>query len=299
MYAYLLSKENLELSRAEALSLSSTGTLAGNVLLSGACPFERLALTHYVLDLYSVGKNLDDAIGRADWPSRVSGSYFIDSHIGDAQYLAKRIWHALENPRIDSKSPKHRITIIESGGKYFIGEIVWKNEKSYMKRRAHLRPGLHPSSLHPKLARSCINLLGPKAKHILDPFCGTCGILIEGSLMGLNCTGYDISETMLRKGRENLQYFSASAVLRNRDALAPITHRYIVTDLPYGRNTTLSEGLYEKFLKNIIHVRKAVIIFPDVIPRRMLRAFRVKGEFSVYVHKSLTRRIVVLEGKIK
>ena len=63
-----------------------------------------------------------------------------------------------------------------------------------------------PTSLHPQLARCCVNLTGiKKDETLLDPFCGTGGILIEAGLMGLNCIGGDISDWVLKKCRENIK----------------------------------------------------------------------------------------------
>ena len=55
-------------------------------------------------------------------------------------------------------------------------------------------------------------------------------------------------------------------------------------------------------MRNLQHIlkHKAVLIFPDMVDHRRLIAktyFAIENEFSVYVHKSLTRNIVVLSKK--
>ena len=86
-------------------------------------------------------------------------------------------------------------------------------------RKPHLRPGFHPSSLNPKLARAIVNLTGIEKGKILDPFCGVCGILIEAGLIGLFPVGYDIDEEMLKKAELNFRYFGIKRfILEKKDA---------------------------------------------------------------------------------
>ncbi len=122
--------------------------------------------------------------------------------------------------------------------------------------------------------------------------------------MRFNTVGYDISDKMLLKAEKNLDYFKIKRFrLENRDA----THLnnnldYVVTDLPYGKSSCISkdiEVLYEEFLSNLWKILKykAIVIFPSTVLHKTIinkTEFIVEHEFNVYIHKSLSRNIVLL-----
>ncbi len=180
------------------------------------------------------------------------------------------------------------------------------SKKEFLSRRAHLLPEGHPTSLHPKLARAMVNLTGAsKGDVILDPFCGAGGILIEAGLVGFQVVGFDIDLIMLRRAKINLDYVGVKDFrLEQKDATLISKHYdYIVTDLPYGRNSKLSEKelevLYLKFFKVLkrVKVKKAVIGLPDFVDYKKLikkSGLKIKKEFDWYLHKSLTKKILIL-----
>ena len=58
------------------------------------------------------------------------------------------------------------------------------------------------------MARAMINVAGIKNDEILlDPFCGTGGILIEGADMNLNIIGQDVDVKMVDASLKNLAHF--------------------------------------------------------------------------------------------
>ena len=180
------------------------------------------------------------------------------------------------------------------------------SKKEFLSRRAHLLPAGHPTSLHPKLARALVNLTGAKKGDIiLDPFCGAGGILIEAGLLGIKVIGFDIDRIMLKRAKINLDYVKVQGYeLILKDATTISKHfDYIVTDLPYGRNSKLSEKeleiLYLKFFKVLkkIKVKKAVVGLPDFVSYKSLikkAGLKIKKEFDWYLHKSLTKKILIL-----
>jgi len=207
----------------------------------------------------------------------------------------------IESKTLDTKFLSDRLA--------FTHEIHYKNikkklKKEYQKRKPHLRPQLHPSSLNPKLAKCLINLTGIKKGPILDPFCGSAGILIEAALMNLKPIGYDIDEVMLRRAIINLTHYQIKNFNLKLTDSTKINkkYNYIVTDLPYGKNTSVKDlnELYLNFLKNLkkILVKKAVIVFPHFINYKSLikkAKLMIENEFSYYIHKSLTKKIVILK----
>ena len=159
-----------------------------------------------------------------------------------------------------------------------------------------------PVSLHPRLARCLVNLSGMTKGTVYDPFVGTGGILIEAGFMGFEVVGYDIDEVMLRRCEANLKFFHTPRFSLMKKDATTISKKidYVVTDLPYGRNSRMTKELYSKFLKVLKkHLGKtAVVVFPDFINYRKLvkeAKLKIKGEFSYYLHKSLTKKIVIIK----
>lgn len=173
----------------------------------------------------------------------------------------------------------------------------------FSERRAHLLPEGHPSMTHPRLARAMVNISGAK-KEVYDPFCGAGGILIEGGLCGLKVFGSDIDRIMLSRAEINLDsLFIGNYALFQQDA-AGFKGKYeaVVTDLPYGRTTKINkclDELYLSFMHNLKNnkIKKIVVGFPDFVNhKRFIKkaGFRIASEFDYYLHKSLSKKIVIL-----
>lgn len=200
--------------------------------------------------------------------------------------------------------PKNSKGIFMIKKKTYKAKLIKKIPKDFLKRKPHLRPQLHPSSLNPKLAKCLINLTGIKKGSILDPFCGSGGILIEAAFMNLKPIGYDINEIMLRRAIINLTHYKIKNFeLKLKDSTKlRKKFNYIVTDLPYGRNTAVKDlnKLYSNFLKTLkkILLKKSVICFPDFINYKSLirkSNLKIEKEFSYYLHKNLIKKIVILK----
>ena len=186
-------------------------------------------------------------------------------------------------------------------------KLVYENKENFEARKAHKRPVLHPSSLHPKLARAMVNISGIRSGVVCDPFCGTGGILIEAGLMGFKTRGYDIEEKMIKGCKKNLEHFGIkNFALHAADATKTRLSGTIVTDLPYSRNTRKAdlEILYYDFLANLKQninksKKRAVIGFPDFVDyKKIIRKanMKISKEFKYYLHKSLSKKIVVVEN---
>jgi len=111
------------------------------------------------------------------------------------------------------------------------------------KRKVGERPFFSPISLHPKYARALINLTGAKrGDTLLDPFCGTGGIVIEAAEMGMKAIASDFDEEMVLGCRENMDFYKLSLHDHEVVDIKDIPNRFseidvVVTDPPYGRST--------------------------------------------------------------
>lgn len=235
----------------------------------------------------------------------------------DAKALAGTIGHVIKKHTalpVKLKDPYTLFFYVQTDTGAFVTRHLWQNDKAFFERRAHLRPVLHPTSLHPRLARACVNALGPNITTVLDPFCGTAGILIEAGLMNLRCVGYDLSDQMLAAATKNLEHYAISShiTLEKKDAqllfddplvtMAATSDEQvgIVTDLPYGKGTKLfdknRQELFSSFLDLLLAKKiPAAIMLPHDhnISLQKYEQYIAHKE-TVYLHKSLSKEIIFL-----
>jgi len=243
--------------------------------------------------------------------------------------LAGYLWRSIKNPKVNLVNPKTEINLFFFNGRVYCGLLIKKIGYDFDSRKSHMRPFPHPSSLHPKVARALVNLSEIEENEILlDPFCGTGGFLIEAGMMNIKSIGYDINKIMIKGCTQNLEYYKIKNYkIKTKNALN-IDEKFdsLVTDLPYGLNSTAMtdfdeenwkkyrlnlkiqkkdfyenlEKFYLSFLKNLRKKlkKKAVIVFPSYVDYRKLlklSKFEIEKEFSDYVHRSLTRKIVKIK----
>ncbi len=140
---------------------------------------------------------------------------------------------------------------------YYIGVKIHENQREqFGEREVKYRPFFSPISLPPVFARVCVNLSRiPLDGRLLDPFCGTGGILLESTLLEIATIGTDLDEDMLRGAEANLKHFSLDAELYRSDIgdLPMVLKKNgiceihgIATDMPYGRaSSTFGEKINE------------------------------------------------------
>jgi tRNA (guanine10-N2)-dimethyltransferase len=314
---FILSGENLDLAKEEVLALAGTNDywMFENVLIVDAdFKFGRLAMSRQVCQLLfeCSSKDIEQKMEDFDWKKvyqrnfslRIINIGHVKLHEQEAG-LAKYIWRKVQEPRVDLEHASTKIEVIVTEEKILVTKVLKDIEHEFAKRHPKTRPEQHPTTISPKLAHACVNLTGiPVGKVLVDPFCGTGGILIEAGLMLFNTVGYDISDKMLRRCEKNLDFYKIKRFhLENRDS-TQLTNLvdYVVTDLPYGKSSEVTKDintLYVDFLKTLRSILryKAVLVFPSTVDHRKLLSdtdFVVENEFRIYVHKSLSRNIVVL-----
>jgi len=223
-----------------------------------------------------------------------------------------------QNPgsKVDLGKPDVRIYLFGTRDRLYASKVVHEVDRKGLEARApKLRPIRSPVSMHPRLCRAMVNLARVREGDIvLDPFCGTGGTLIEASDMGMRAFGIDISEKMVFASKENLRHFGlkgsvvqgdAVDLSRSFEAMKLKTADALVSDLPYGRSTTLAgrkqEDLVTRFVSEAYRAlrpgRCMVLCIND--ERMLLRAlkltdFEIVERFERRVHRSLTRYIAVL-----
>tara|TARA_B110000444_G_scaffold260086_1_gene305853 strand:- start:9714 stop:10742 length:1029 start_codon:yes stop_codon:yes gene_type:complete len=212
------------------------------------------------------------------------------------------------------ESPKNRFGIVldASAGLVAWGWMVGQGpgKHGWATMRANKRPFFRPVSLEPRLARAAVNIAaGTKEGYIVDPMCGTGGILIEAALTNRLTLGIDFDPIMVEGTIENLKWAGVSAEVRRDDATRfelPENLTAIVVDPPYGRNSKGDSKLLEDTLENISSQHddcNLVVIMPceagiENLEEKIdyeisLPGFDIKAMYGIPVHKSLGRIMVI------
>ncbi|MFH1916692.1 MAG: hypothetical protein ABIJ21_05485 [Nanoarchaeota archaeon] len=309
MYLAILSKENPELSAYEAISLGKLKSFKREeelILFSKPFPFQHLAYTRQVAKVIMTCafSKLHDCISRANLQKYYKGSYaarIIKTSKATFSLTEKElgslIWNRLKQPRVDLEHPKTTYLLVISKRHAHLCLPIWENNEDFNARKSHLLPAPHPTGMHPRLARALVNILGTKS--FLDPFCGAGGLLIEGGLLGIKAKGSDIDPIQVRRARINLDSIGLHHIPVSVGDATQLSRRAagIVTDLPYGKNTRSldAKGTYNAFLQKASQKTcRMVIVFPSSIKPLIPPGFHVEKTFTYYLHRSLSKRIVIL-----
>ncbi len=225
--------------------------------------------------------------------------------------LGELILNKVKGTRVKLKNPKKTFFGVLTDNKLIfglkMGEVL---SKPFVERRPRKRPFFHPTAMKAKLARCMVNLAQPKAGElVLDPFCGTATMLIEAGLIGCRVVGFDVKRRMVEGSLRNLLHFNVrleGLAVADARHLPAVRADCIVTDPPYGRSATTlgwsTKQIMKKFLPSV----------EDMLPRgrrictaspKSIRVGNIGREMGfkhveshlVYIHRSLTREIVVFE----
>ncbi|MBI5073037.1 hypothetical protein HZA99_04420, partial [Candidatus Woesearchaeota archaeon] len=316
-----LSQKHLPLALAEARALYGTANVTASEEYAfvkhiketkGKPLYQKLAFTKAVYEiLFSCSrKELENRLRKYPWNKTIIGAFCVRSSV-DERKLAGIIWDALKkktgkDPHVDLAKPDTLIHFFFIKNKVFATKQLWQNLNSFLERKAQHRPGFYPASLHPQLALGMVHLSGASGT-IVDPFCGTGGILIEAGLSGCRCAGFDISKWMLEKCHENLKYYGIKNIIVQHGDATTFRKKCaaIVTELPFGKNTKSQDFilLYTRFLENASRNTSIVVVsFPDFVDyKKICRAtnWKIVSDFQWYLHASLSKHVVVLKRMIK
>lgn len=220
----------------------------------------------------------------------------------DPAAVEERVGAAIagEDAVVDLDSPDRWYDCVLVDGELYLGERRCSVDRGgFEQRRSHLRPFSSPVSLHPRLARTMVNLARcGDGQRVADPFCGTGGILTEAGLVGLDVVGSDLSGEMVEGCRENLDASGIDAELFE----APVSEAAdlvgavdaVVTDMPYGRSSHASDSPGE-LLDDLLEFHAATCDGRLVLMTDMEEVRGREPDHELYVHRSLTRRLYVLE----
>jgi tRNA (guanine10-N2)-dimethyltransferase len=193
--------------------------------------------------------------------------------------------------------------------------------KTFSERRPRKKPFFHPSAMPSKLARCMVNLSHAKAESLLlDPFCGTGSSLIEASYIGCRAVGVDALRKMVFGCRKNLRFFNISPeglILGDARKLPFFKVDCVVTDPPYGRSASTLKATTRQLVQEVLvsahgllgEGQRICIALPIKVNQQgdtehMAKdlagfieglGFKTLESHLVYVHRTLTREIMVYE----
>jgi tRNA (guanine10-N2)-dimethyltransferase len=206
---------------------------------------------------------------------------------------------------VSLKNPEIEYRAILSEDRCYFGRVIFRVDRGrFDARNPGRRDFFHPGVMMPRMARTLINLTCVQPGDvILDPFCGTGGILIEAEMLGLLAAGSDFDPVMTSGSRQNIT--NSDLLLADAASLPFSNHSIdtVVTDFPYGQSvcikkTDTMDNLYDGALAEICRVLKAghraVVVTHRDISCIAGQRMTILQQHEQRVHKSLTRHILVL-----
>ena len=199
-----------------------------------------------------------------------------------------------------------------------LGWLVTASVRDFGDRRPTDSPFFQPGGMDPLLARAVANLAGARpGRTILDPMCGTAGLLAEAGLLGATVVGSDVQAKMVSGASTNLSYHLSASddnsnlatpgpwnVIRADATSLPLADDAVdavVFDAPYGRQSKI-EGhdladLVAGALSEARRVADRAVVVADRSWARHAReaGWELLASFDRRVHRSLTRQVLVVE----
>ncbi|GAB3682645.1 TIGR01177 family methyltransferase [Salinarchaeum chitinilyticum] len=190
-----------------------------------------------------------------------------------------------------------------------LGWVDVERDATFGDRAPTDRPFFQPGSMDPALARALVNLAGARpGATIVDPMCGTGGIVLEASLVGSRVVGVDAQQKMVRGTRENLGELAPAdgdwEVVRGdarRLPLAADAADGLVVDVPYERQSAVAaddlDDLVEGALSAASGVAPRAIVVADRswVDAAESAGWTVECVHRRRVHRSLVRSIHLLK----
>lgn len=192
-----------------------------------------------------------------------------------------------------------------------LGWLAVESVREYGSRAPTDRPFFQPGSMDPLLARALVNIAGAEpGRTLVDPMCGTGGVLIEGGLVGASVLGVDAQAKMARGTAENLAALVPDehvlGTMRGDATALPLADDAadaVVFDAPYGRQSKIANldlgELVAGALTEARRIADRAVVVADRSWETEARdaGWTVDARFERRVHRSLTRHVLVLNGE--
>ncbi|GAB3041998.1 methyltransferase domain-containing protein [Natronobiforma cellulositropha] len=196
-----------------------------------------------------------------------------------------------------------------------LGWLETESVRDFGTRAPTDKPFFQPGSMDPLFARAVVNIAGARpGATVLDPMCGTGGVLVEAGLVGATVLGTDAQEKMVTGARTNLTHFlsgksptgvptGAFAVARGDATRLPLADDAVdavVFDAPYGRQSKIERHRLDDLVSGALSEARRVASRAVVVADRSWESaaeeagWELEARFERRVHRSLTRHVLVL-----
>ena len=215
---------------------------------------------------------------------------------------------------VDEDGPEECVSVCA------LGWLAAESVRDFGTRAPTDKPFFQPGSMDPLLARAVANVAGARpGATVLDPMCGTGGVLVEAGLVGADVIGTDAQAKMADGARENLAHFleradpSPTGVARGdwhvgrgdatRLPLSDDAVDGVVFDAPYGRQSKIAThrlaDLVSGALAEARRVASRAVVVADRswVGEARTAGWELEAAFERRVHRSLTRYVLVLERR--
>jgi tRNA (guanine10-N2)-dimethyltransferase len=260
----------------------------------GECPADIRSFTHLLKDL-----------------SITSGGPFVarvkkieGAEITEPTTTLEHLMGAAISGTVSLEHPSFEFRAIFSQDRCYIGKLLCSIDRgSFETRNPGKRTFFHPGVMMPRMARAIVNISQvAEGERFLDPFCGTGGVLIEAGMVGATATGGDMDIFMVQGTRRNLPGADLFLADAGNIPLKTSSVDAVATDLPYGQSSSImAEGIESLYRESLIEIRR--VLKPGkravIVTHRDIRVIaspimEICEFHEQRVHKSLTRRIMVL-----
>lgn len=286
---------------------------------------KRLGYTHEIHQIIkkSTTNDLNEDVEDIDWSYYIKDTFAVRvkrffskiDTVATERKVGSIILNNTRNIKVNLDKPTSLIRLVAFEDTVYIAIEKYKLDKKHFEDiKPHKRPFFYPGSMSPKLARCMVNLSRvKKGDLLLDPFCGTGGILIEAGLIGCKVVGSDIYWKMKNGTAINLEfcgikdYKTFNLDVRELKMYEKVAS--VVTDPPYGISTSTgdidSDDIFKEFFNAIYDNMKddaylciASPHYVDLKPMMDEVGFKLVEEYEIKMHRSLTRIISVIRKNI-
>ena len=243
----------------------------------------RLALTHVVMEYLGECEPSKDALAallrdlaiRTEKPFAGRVKLIQGAHMDVPRLEVERLIGGLVAGPVSLREPVEEYRAVVSDDRCYFGRVIARIDRGGFEYRNPMRrPFFHPGVMMPRMGRE----------------------------IGVRVLGSDFDPAMVAGYRQNLP---GSDVMIADATAVPICDGAldsVVTDLPYGQSVRIHgesmDRLYDGSLAEIRRIlrpgRRAVVVTHRDIAPIAARHFTILQEHEQRVHKSLTRRILVL-----
>ena len=218
---------------------------------------------------------------------------------------------------VDLETPDNELRVLFSDGCCAVGWLEAESVRDFHTRAPTDKPFFQPGSMDPLLARAIANVAGARpGARIVDPMCGTGGVLVEAGLVGADVLGTDAQWKMTNGASRNLRHYLAEhppadpvaapgefAVVRGdatRLGLRDDSADAVVFDAPYGRQSKIANRSLDALVADALAEARRVAPRAVVVGDRSwaeaaeAAGWTVDATFTRRVHGSLDRHVLVL-----